>query len=183
MSSVKENIIKIKVLAALIRVNILKHHWRSMNWRIIVSNGRVSEAKYYISGSPAAIIVYSQLISLHQTNGEMVTQVFSFFSYFLGVIPSSWFWKERQMGWMLKRATRLQQGSWCLANTFSFICDDETSPWVADWFSLGNWISSVYFFSSICRFSASLCSITSHLALSSFSCLFRSSISFSRSVV
>ena len=32
-----------------------------MNWRIIVSNGRVSEEKYYISGSPAAIIVYGQL--------------------------------------------------------------------------------------------------------------------------
>ena len=29
--------------------------------RIIVSNGRVSEEKYYISGSPAAIIVYVQL--------------------------------------------------------------------------------------------------------------------------
>ena len=31
MSSVKENIIKIKVLAALIGVNILKNNWRSMN--------------------------------------------------------------------------------------------------------------------------------------------------------
>ena len=38
MSSVKENIIKIKVLAALIGVNILKNNWRSMNWRIIVSS-------------------------------------------------------------------------------------------------------------------------------------------------
>ena len=57
MSSVKENIIKIKVLAALIGVNILKNNWRSMNWLIIVSNGRVSEEEYYISGSPAAIIV------------------------------------------------------------------------------------------------------------------------------
>ena len=47
MSSVKENIIKIKVLAALIGVNILKHNWRSMNWWIIVSNGRVSEEEYY----------------------------------------------------------------------------------------------------------------------------------------
>ena len=61
MSSVKENIRKIKVLAALIAVNILKHNWRSMNWWIIVSNGRVSEEKYYISSSPAAIIVYVQL--------------------------------------------------------------------------------------------------------------------------
>ena len=51
MSSVKENIIKIKVLAALIGVNILKNNWRSVNWRIIVSNGRVSEEEYYISGS------------------------------------------------------------------------------------------------------------------------------------
>ena len=33
-----------------------------MNWRIIVSNGRVSEEKYYISGSPATIIVYGQLL-------------------------------------------------------------------------------------------------------------------------
>ena len=41
--------------------NILKHNWQSMNWRIIVSNGRVSEEKYYISGSPAVIIVYGQL--------------------------------------------------------------------------------------------------------------------------
>ena len=32
-----------------------------MNWRIIVSNGRVSEEEYYISGSSAAIIVYGQL--------------------------------------------------------------------------------------------------------------------------
>ena len=47
MSSVKENIIKIKVLAALIGVNILKNNWRSMNWRIIVSNGWVSEEEYY----------------------------------------------------------------------------------------------------------------------------------------
>ena len=47
MSSVKENIIKIKVLAALIGVNILKNNWRSMKWRIIVSNGRVSEDKDY----------------------------------------------------------------------------------------------------------------------------------------
>ena len=63
MSSVKEHIIKRKVLAALIRVNILKNNWRSKNWRIIVSNGRVSEEKYCISGSPAAIIVYGQLPS------------------------------------------------------------------------------------------------------------------------
>ena len=35
MSSVKENIRKIKVLAALIGGNILKNNWRSMNWRII----------------------------------------------------------------------------------------------------------------------------------------------------
>ena len=56
MSSVKENIIKIKVLAALIGVNILKNNWRWMNWRIIVSNG-VSEEEYYISVSPAIIIV------------------------------------------------------------------------------------------------------------------------------
>ena len=52
-----------KGLAALIRVNILKHNWRSMDWWIIVNNGWVSEAKYYISGSPAAIIVYGQLPS------------------------------------------------------------------------------------------------------------------------
>ena len=58
MSSVKENIIKIKVLAG---VNILKNNWRSMNWRIIVSIGRVSEEEYYMSGSPAIIIVYGQL--------------------------------------------------------------------------------------------------------------------------
>ena len=32
-------------------MNILKNNWRSMNWRIIVSNGRVSEEEYYISGS------------------------------------------------------------------------------------------------------------------------------------
>ena len=57
MSSVKENIIKIKVLAALIGVNILKNNWRSMNWRIIVSNGRVSEEEHYISGSPAATTI------------------------------------------------------------------------------------------------------------------------------
>ena len=57
---VKQNIIKINVLSALIRVNILLHNWRSMNWWIIVSNGRVSEEKYYISGSPAAIIVHGQ---------------------------------------------------------------------------------------------------------------------------
>ena len=44
VSSVKENIIKIKFLAALIGVNILKNNRRSVNWRIIVSNGRVSEA-------------------------------------------------------------------------------------------------------------------------------------------
>ena len=31
-----------------------------MNWWIIVSNGRVSEEKYYISRSPAAIIVHGQ---------------------------------------------------------------------------------------------------------------------------
>ena len=42
-------------------VNILKNNWRSMNWQIIVSNGRVSEEEYYISGSPAIIIVYGQL--------------------------------------------------------------------------------------------------------------------------
>ena len=60
MSSVKENIRKIKVLAALIAVNILKHNWRSMNWWIIVSNGRVSEEEYYISGSLVVIIVYGQ---------------------------------------------------------------------------------------------------------------------------
>ena len=59
MSSVNENIIKIKVLAALIGVNILKNNWRSMNWRIIVSNGRVSEEEHYISGSPAAISLWS----------------------------------------------------------------------------------------------------------------------------
>ena len=59
MSSVKENIIKIKVLAALIGVNILKNNWRSVNWRIIVSNGRVSEEEHYISGSPAAISLWS----------------------------------------------------------------------------------------------------------------------------
>ena len=55
MSSVKANFIKIKVLAAL----ILKHNWRSMNWWIIVSNGRVSEEEHYISGSPAAISLWS----------------------------------------------------------------------------------------------------------------------------
>ena len=57
MSSVKENIFKIKVLAAVIGVNILKNNWRSMNWRIIVNNGRVSEEEYDISGSPAATMI------------------------------------------------------------------------------------------------------------------------------
>ena len=72
MSSVKENSSKIKVLAALIGVNILKHNWRSMNWWIIVSNGRVSEEKYYISGSPAAISLCSAAttIMIHQSRSD-----------------------------------------------------------------------------------------------------------------
>ena len=45
MSSVKENIIKIKVLAALIEVNFLKNNWRSMNWRLYIQMLAVMETK------------------------------------------------------------------------------------------------------------------------------------------
>ena len=60
MPRVKENTRKIMVFAILIRINTLKHNWRSMNWWIIVSNSRVSEDKYCISSSLVVIIVHGR---------------------------------------------------------------------------------------------------------------------------
>lgn len=113
-----------------------------------------------------------RLIVVSQWGGATTTAV-----YFFGVmIPSSWACKTEKMHRLKNKRRALSQ--WLGRMVYSAAV--ALSCWLV---VLRNWISSLCFFSSTCRFSFSRFSMASHFALCSSSCFFSSALSVLRSAI